>query len=105
MINYSNRNGELIEMLFDIQKAVHKQEQLKYDAIHGLPDKDRDYQEPIQHIDGNVFEQQAEREGGQISKSFKNRSPDFGLRLKRQYKVDGDMFPTGQKHRAVGRNW
>lgn len=90
--------------MFDINKAVQKQGQLNYDRLHGLPDKPRDYQELIAHIDGDIYDVQAGRESSAIKRAFKNKSRDFGLRLKKQYRVDGDSFPTGQKHRLVGRN-
>ncbi len=80
--------------MFDIDIAVHKQEQLKRDAVHGLPDKDRDYQEPIQHVDGGAYEQQAEREGIAMSRAYRSRTH---IVLRRTYKVDGETFATGQK--------
>lgn len=88
--------------MFDIDVAVHKQEQLKRDAVHGLSDTERDYQEPIQHVDGDAYEQQAEREGEAISRAYRSRTH---IVLRRTYKVDGDTFSTGQFHRAIGRNW
>jgi hypothetical protein len=88
--------------MFDINIAVHKQEQLKRDAIHGLPGQEIDYQESIQHVNGDAYEQQAEREGEAMSRAYRSRTH---IVLRRTYKVDGDTFPTGQKHRAICRNW
>lgn len=90
--------------MFNIDIAIKRQEQLKHDAAHGLPDKDRDYQEPILHIDGDIYNEQAGCEGIAISKAFKNKTMDFGRRLRRVYKQGGDTFPTGAKHRLIGRN-
>ena len=88
--------------MFDITIAVQKQEQLKIDAVHGFPDKDIYYQEAIHHIDGDIFEQRAECEGDAISRAYRSRTH---IVLRRTYKVDGEIFPTGQFHRSIGRNW
>ena len=89
--------------MFDLEKSVYKQEQLKADMVNGLLDKPTQYQEPIQHISADSnYEQDAENEGKAISRAFRSRSH---IRLKRTYKVDGDTFPTGEFHRSIGRNY
>lgn len=90
--------------MFDITKAVQKHQQLQADKINGLPSKSKEYQEFIQHIDDTKHIEQAEREGVAISRAFKSKTMDFGKRLKRTYKQGDDTFPTGEKHRLIGRN-
>lgn len=88
--------------MFDLQKSVHKQDQLKADMINGLSDISAEHQEPVQHVNDTDYEVQAICEDKAISRAFRSRTT---IRLKRTYKQGGDTFPTGSKHRAVGRNW
>ena len=46
-----------------------------------------------------TIDYQAEQEALAVSTSFKPRTIDFGKRLRYFYTMDGERFPTGQKHR------
>lgn len=48
---------------------------------------------------------QAAQEGIAVGKAFRPKTQGFGKRLKKTYRLDGDVFLTGQKHRAIGRNY
>lgn len=87
--------------MFDIDIAVQKQEYIKSHRDIPLPERPRIYDEPVQHITLDNIELQAEREGDAISRAFKSK---LTIRLKRTYVIDGDTFPTGEKHRLIGRN-
>ena len=100
---YNTRETERrrFDTMFDIDIAVQKHQQLQADKINGLPDKPIRYDEPVQQIDDTNINEQAECEGIAISRAYRSRTH---IRLKRTYKIDGDTFCTGERHRLVGRN-
>ncbi len=50
------------------------------------------------------FDIDAENEGKAINKSFRNKTDGFGKQLRRTYKIDGETFSTGEKHRRINRS-
>lgn len=79
--------------MFNLRKQANKLQQLKHDKIHGLPYKRKPKNPKTLHIDGTIFNGQANQEGIAISHSFKNKSHDFGRRLSKA---------KGQKHHPGG---
>jgi hypothetical protein len=51
------------------------------------------------------FDLEAEKEANAMKKAFKPKTKDFGHRLKSYYYCDGYKFNTGERHRAIGRNY
>lgn len=87
--------------MFNLQSEVNRLQQLKHDKVHGLPYK-RKLKNPkdakrtsfaVQHVDGTIYNGDAEQEGIAISNGFKNKSRDFGRRLSKA---------KGQKHHPGG---
>ena len=79
--------------MFNLNKEVDKLKQLKHTKIHGIPNKPKQYDMEVQHIDGISYEIKAEQEHFFIKKGFRNRSVDFGRRLSKR---------RGQYHRPGG---
>lgn len=79
--------------MFNLNKEVHRLQQLRHDKIHGLPDKKRQHNPQVQHIDSTLFDTTAQQENVYISRGFKNRSADFGRRLSKR---------KGQSHHPGG---
>lgn len=88
--------------MFDINIAVQDQKDIVAHRDIELPECPKIYDRPVQHISEHTeFDTQAESEGGAISRAYRSRTH---IRLKRSYKVDGETFCTGEKHRLIGRN-
>lgn len=79
--------------MFNLREQVSKLQQLKHDKIHGLPYKRKPKNPKIDHVNGTLYNGQANQEGIAISKGFKNKSHDFGRRLSKA---------KGQKHHPGG---
>ncbi|KKN73082.1 hypothetical protein LCGC14_0403910 [marine sediment metagenome] len=79
--------------MFNINTAVKNLKQRKYDHTHGLPDRPKQYDANVFHIDGTLFDDKATCEHGYIKRRFKNYSKGFGRRLSRR---------KGQYHRPGG---
>lgn len=79
--------------MFNLNREVKRLELLEHTRIHGLPYKPKEKIPDVQHTDYSAFDTDAAREGGAISRGFKNRSMDFGLRLSKA---------KGQKHHPGG---
>lgn len=75
--------------MFNLNQAVKKHQLFEEQKVTGLPERKRQHNLPVKHVDISVYEQQAEREGRAISKAYRSRTMDFGKRLKRK---------TGQRH-------
>lgn len=79
--------------MFNLQSEVNRLRQLQHAKIHGLPIVRQPKNPKVDHVDGILYEMQANQEGQAIPKSFHNRSMDFGLRLRKV---------KGQKHYPGG---
>jgi len=79
--------------MFDITKEVNRLQQLKHAKIYGLPDKPRQHNPKVQHVDDIPFDTKAEQENTYIIRRFRNRTMDFGRRLSKR---------KGQYHRPGG---
>lgn len=79
--------------MFNLSEQVRRLQQLKHDKVYGLPNKRPSKPSKIQHVDGILYEIAAQQESIAISKSFKNKSLDFGRRLSKA---------KGQKHHPGG---
>ena len=80
--------------MFDLIQNTSKYKQYLHDKIHGLPVKHRQKDKPKQHISVTInYDEQAETEGKHIDNAYKNRSMDFGRRLRKA---------KGQKHHPGG---
>ena len=79
--------------MFNLQSEVNRLQQLQHAKIHGLPNKPKQYDLKVSHVDGTIFEIQARQEGMAIPHSFHNYSRDFGRRLSKV---------KGQKHHPGG---
>ena len=85
--------------MFDLSKQVRRLQQLKHDKIHGLPDKPKQRNPKVPHIDDVPFDITAQRESISISHSFHNHSLGFGRRLS---KSKGQKhYPGGGFHTAI----
>ena len=91
--------------MFGINIAVEQRKQLQHDKIHGLSYKPKQYDDEVLHITDDDINAQAECEGRFMSRAFKSKTMDFGKRMRRTYQQGDDTFPTGNDHRAIGRNW
>ena len=88
--------------MFDIDIAVQNQKDIVAHRDIELPERPTIHDTPVQHISEHTeYDTQAAIEGKSISRAYRSKTH---IRLKRSYKVDGDTFPTGQKHRLIGRN-
>ena len=88
--------------MFDINIAVQKQKDIVAHRDIELPERPKVYDDKVQHIlEHTEYNTQAEIEGNAISRAYRSRTH---IRLKRTYKIDGDTFPTGERHRLIGRN-
>ena len=81
--------------MFNLSEYVRILKQRKYDHIHGLPDRPKQHDAKVSHIDGTLFDDKARCEGGYIRRCFKNHSKGFGRRLSKR---------KGQYHRPGGSN-
>jgi len=81
------------KFMFNLQSETQRIQQLKHDKIYGLPYKRKPKDPKIQHIDGNMFETDAQHEGAVMLRGFKNKSVDFGRRLSKA---------KGQRHYPGG---
>lgn len=79
--------------MFDITKAVKQLRQLQHAKTHGLPDKKKQHDKKVQHVDDTPFDVKAEQESVYISNSFHNHSRGFGRRLSKR---------KGQYHKPGG---
>jgi len=79
--------------MFNITKEVQRLQQLKHDKIHGLPDKPKQHNPKVNHIDDTPFNIKAEQESVYMSRQFNNYSLGFGRRLSKA---------KGQKHYPGG---
>ena len=79
--------------MFNLQSQVQKQQQLKHDKIHGIPDKPKQHNPKVKQIDSIPYDINAEQEHTYISRRFHNNSADFGKRLSKR---------KGQYHRPGG---
>ena len=77
--------------MFNLIKEVNRLQQLQYAKIHGLPNKPKHNNPAVQHIDDTPFDIDAEREGIAISKCFKSRTKEFGIRASKS---------KGHRHRV-----
>ncbi len=88
--------------MFDINVAVQNQKDIVAHRDIELPERPTIYDNEVQHISEHTeYDTQAEIEGIAISRAYRSRTH---IRLKRTYKIDGDTFCTGEKHRLIGRN-
>lgn len=79
--------------MFNITKEVCRLQQLKYAKIYGLPNKRKQYDKKVNHVDDIPFDIKAEQEDEYISRRFINKSLHFGRRLSKR---------KGQKHHPGG---
>ena len=79
--------------MFNLSEQVRRLQQLKYDKIHGLPYKPKQYDNKIQQTDDIQFNITAEQEHTYMLRRFRNHSKDFGRRLSKR---------KGQYHRPGG---
>ena len=79
--------------MFNLSQQVCRLKQRKYDHIHGLPDRPKQHDKKVSHIDGILYEDKAEHEHRYIIRRFKNYSKGFGRRLSKR---------KGQYHRPGG---
>ena len=79
--------------MFNLKTEVERLKLLEHTRTHGQPYIPKQQNPPIEHTDGSVLDTDAEREANAISKSFKNYSTDFGLRLSKA---------KGEKHHPGG---
>ena len=79
--------------MFNLQSEVNRLQQLKHAKVYGLPHKPKQHDSKIQHIDGTLYETNAERESMAISRGFHNHSLGFGRRLSKA---------KGEKHHPGG---
>ncbi len=79
--------------MFDINTAVKQLKELQYAKIHGIPDKPKQHNKKVAHVDGSLYEDKAEHEHIYMIRRFINRSKDFGIRLSKR---------KGQYHRPGG---
>ena len=78
--------------MFDLNQEVDRLQLLDYAKINGLPYQRKQKDSKVQHIDGQLFELNAEREDTYIKNRFINRSRDFGQRL---VKAKGERHHPG----------
>lgn len=79
--------------MFNLQSETNRLKQLNHDKIHGLPNKPKQHNPKVQHIDDTPLDNQAEQEGIYISRRYRNRTMDFGRRL---------IKSKGQRHYPGG---
>jgi len=79
--------------MFNLQSETDRLRQLRHDRIHGLPNKRRQHNPKVRHVDGTLYNGKAMQEGAAISRGFKNKSLDFGRRLSKS---------KGQRHHPGG---
>lgn len=79
--------------MFNLNKQVQKAKQLQHDKIHGLPDRPKQYNKKVAHVDDMPYDIKAEHEHKYIIRRFINRSKDFGTRLSKR---------KGEYHRPGG---
>ncbi len=79
--------------MFNLNREVTRLQLLKHGKIHGPPDKPKQHDKKVQHIDDIPFDIKAEQESTYITRRFINRSKDFGIRLSKR---------KGQYHRPGG---
>ncbi len=88
--------------MFDINIAVQNQKDIVAHSDIEVPERPILHDNLVQHISEHTeYDMQAAIEGKAISRAYRSKTH---IRLKRSYKVDGDTFSTGQKHRLIGRN-
>ena len=81
--------------MFDVMQTIQRIKQLRYDAIHGLPDTTKPKQSEQRHISKDIdYDAQAEYEGVVMARAYRSHTMDFGKTLK-----------CKSQHRAIGRNW
>lgn len=87
--------------MFNLSEQVRRLQQLKHDRVYGLPYKRRTGDPKVQHVDGTLYEIDAEQESMAMVCSFHNHSLGFGRRLS---KAKGEKHhPGGGCH--IGGYW
>ena len=82
--------------MFNLIQATSKYKQLQIDKVKGLSPKPKQYNPIVEHIDGDIYDTQAESEAKAISKAYKSATIDFGKRISKKH---------GEKHlrRGIGQ--
>lgn len=80
-------------MRYDIIKTTEKHKQYLHDKVCGLSNQPKQHDKQIKHLDGNILDIQAEREGRAINKAYRSRTIGFGKRLHKH---------SGEKHSCKG---
>ena len=63
--------------MFNLIQATIKYRQLQIDKIKGLLPKPIQHNPKVNHIDGGIYDIEAESEAKAISKAYKSRTIDF----------------------------
>lgn len=79
--------------MFNLTKEVNRLQQLQHDKIHGLPNKRKQHNPKVNHVDDTPFNIKAEQEHTYLLRRFRNHSRGFGRRLSKR---------KGQYHRPGG---